>query len=144
MDIRKAAKEDTQAVTCMALLLWPSHTYDELFPEMLEAVVGDDTATFLAWEAEEPVGFAQCSLRRDYVEGVGHGPAGYLEGIFVRKDFRRRGIARSLTDACQAWARERGCLDFASDCELDNVESYRFHLAIGFREVNRVICFLRK
>ena len=43
--------------------------------------------------------------------------------------------------ACEAWAKERGCAEFASDCELDNADSLRFHLGVGFEEANRVICF---
>ena len=31
--------------------------------------------------------------------------------------------------------------ELASDCELDNEESLRFHLALGFEEANRIICF---
>lgn len=59
---------------------------------------------------------------------------GYLEGIFVREDCRRQGYARELLAACQAWAAAQGCREFASDCELTNQESYRFHLATGFGE----------
>lgn len=29
----------------------------------------------------------------------------------------------------------------ASDCELDNTDSLKFHMAMGFEEANRVICF---
>ena len=57
---------------------------------------------------------------------------------------RRRGVARKLLAACKKWAREQGCLEFASDCELDNAESYKFHLAMGFTEANRIICFTQK
>ena len=34
-----------------------------------------------------------------------------------------------------------GCREFASDCELDNADSFKFHMAVGFEEANRVICF---
>jgi aminoglycoside 6'-N-acetyltransferase I len=37
--------------------------------------------------------------------------------------------------------KDKGCTEFASDCELDNKESLEFHKAIGFEEVNRIICF---
>ena len=36
------------------------------------------------------------------------------------------------------------CIEFASDCELTNIESLQFHLAIGFAEANRIICFTKK
>ena len=86
----------------------------------------------------------QCQLRRDYVQGAGSSPVGYLEGIFVREEYRRRGHARELLAACQAWAAEQGCREFASDCELDNQASYRFHRAAGFAEAGRIICFIKK
>lgn len=46
--------------------------------------------------------------------------------------------------ACQIFAKEQGCTEFASDCELDNVESLQFHLKMGFEEANRIICFTMK
>ena len=49
-----------------------------------------------------------------------------------------------LLSTCEAWAKQQGCREFASDCELGNGESLRFHLAMGFREANRVICFTKE
>lgn len=40
--------------------------------------------------------FAQCGLRHDYVEGRGSSPVGYLEGIFVEKEYRKQGCAKEL------------------------------------------------
>ena len=45
---------------------------------------------------------------------------------------------------CEQWAREKGCAEFASDCELTNTASLRFHLGVGFREENRIICFKKR
>jgi aminoglycoside 6'-N-acetyltransferase I len=69
---------------------------------------------------------------------------GYLEGIFVREAYRRRGFAGELLAACEGWARSRGCVEFASDCELSNACSLAFHLCAGFSEANRIICFAKK
>ena len=52
--------------------------------------------------------------------------------------------SRELLAACQAWAAAQGCREFASDCELTNQESYRFHLATGFGEAGRIICFVKE
>lgn len=90
------------------------------------------------------VGFAQCGLRRDYVEGTTSSPVGYLEGIFIKEEYRKRGLARDLLEACQEWAKEQGCTEFSSDCELDNEDSRKFHLKMGFAEANRIICFTKK
>ena len=40
--------------------------------------------------------------------------------------------------------KEKGCKEFASDCELSNTNSLNFHLAVGFEEVKRIICFFLK
>lgn len=140
--VRRASRADAQAATDMALLLWPGHERAALQAELLAYM--DEGAIFLAFEEGEPVGFAQCSLRRDYVEGTITSPVGYLEGIFVSEGFRRRGIARAMLRACERWARHRGCAEFASDCTLENTQSLAFHLGLGFVEANRIICFTKK
>jgi aminoglycoside 6'-N-acetyltransferase I len=68
---------------------------------------------------------------------------GYLEGIYVAENCRGRGYARELLAACEIWAKEKGCREFASDCELNNTQSLNFHLKLGFSEANRIICFTK-
>ena len=43
--------------------------------------------------------------------------------------------------AARTWARVRGCTEMASDRELDNEESGAFHEALGYEEVERIVCF---
>ena len=68
-------------------------------------------------------------------------PVGYLEGIYVDETHRRKGAARALVLAGEAWARRLGCTEFASDRALDNDESGAFHRAAGFDEVERIVCY---
>lgn len=143
MKIVKAEVKDAPEVARLSLLLWPEHDKEEMEQEYRELIKKDDAAVFLAQEGET-VGFAQCQLRRDYVEGTESSPVGYLEGIFVTESCRNRGYARALLVACQDWARARGCTEFASDCELTNSESFAFHLRMGFLEANRIICFTKR
>ena len=141
--IRQAGKDDLSLVTELAAKLWPGHGEQELEAELREIMEGD-SALFLAFSGERAVGFAQCQLRHDYVEGTRHSPVGYLEGIYVEPDSRRQGVAGMLLAACEEWAGRQGCREFASDCELTNSESLRFHLGLGFTEANRIICFTKK
>lgn len=143
MKIVKAEVKDAPEVARLSLLLWPEHDKEEMEQEFWELIKKDDAAVFLAQDGET-VGFAQCQLRRDYVEGTESSPVGYLEGIFVTESCRNRGYARALLAACQDWARARGCTEFASDCELTNSESFAFHLRMGFLEANRIICFTKR
>lgn len=142
--IHKAELKEAHMVAGLALQLWPDHTFSGFEKEFAELLRKPDAAVFLAFDGDSPVGFAQCQLRHDYVEGTDSSPVGYLEGIFVAETHRRRGFAKLLLAACEVWAKQQGCMEFASDCELDNDESLRFHLNVGFEEANRIICFTKK
>ena len=142
--IQRATEQDAAVLADLALMLWPNHDATELRDEFAEILKSEDAACFLAYEAGIPVGFAQCQLRHVYVEGAHTSPVGYLEGIFVQPEFRHRGLAKQLLGACESWAKEKGCMEFASDCELGNDASLDFHLSMGFTEVNRIVCFTKK
>ena len=142
--VRKASLQDIPAVTELALLLWPDLDREEMASEFAALIQDPDGALFLALSEDVPIGFAQCQLRQDYVEGTSSSPVGYLEGIFVRESHRNLGFARLLLAACEVWAKEKGCREFASDCELENRNSLQFHLRVGFTEANRIICFTKQ
>lgn len=144
MTIRKATVEDAQKVAGLAIQMWKSHTIEELAQEFCDYMNKESSMVFLAMSDEYAVGFAQCGLRHDYVEGTNSSPVGYLEGIFVVEEYRKRGLAKNMLEACQEWAKEQGCTEFASNCELVNEASVKFHLKMGFEEANRIICFTKK
>lgn len=78
------------------------------------------------------------------MEGTDNSPVGYLEGIYVKEAYRSKGLAKELLGECEKWAKDKGCSEFASDCELDNMDSLKFHLRAGFEEANRIICFTKR
>lgn len=141
---RKAGNENLDEIAGLAVLLWNELTVQELIGEISDKISKDDVQFFLKYDRGMPVGFAQCQLRYDYVEGTETSPVGYLEGIFVKEDCRRKGYAKELLTECEKWAKEKGCKEFASDCEIDNDSSFCFHSALGFDEANRIICFTKK
>ena len=142
--IRKAEIKDLHILSELACQLWPDNTVEEMRLEFSEIITKTDAAFFLAYAEETAIGFAQCQLRYDYVEGTDSSPVGYLEGIYVVEVYRKQGVARELLSACETWSKSIGCTEFASDCELDNTQSLQFHLNVGFEEVNRIICFTKK
>ncbi len=139
--IQKATKDDSRILAEMAIQMWDSHTIASLEKEFKETLNCEQCAFFIKYANSMPVGFAQCGLRTDYVEGTETSPVGYLEGIFVKEGYRQNGYARELLLACEMWAKDMGCTEFASDCELENTDSLKFHMAMGFAEANRIICF---
>ena len=58
-------------------------------------------------------------------------------------EYRLNGIAEDLVNEIEFWAGLHGCREFASDCLLDNNDSYNFHLKIGFQETERNIFFMK-
>ena len=96
MSIRVATLEDARLVAELAIQMWESHTIEELTQEFYEYISKENGTIFLAMVGGYAVGFAQCGLRRDYVEGTDSSPVGYLEGIFIEEEYRKRGLAREL------------------------------------------------
>lgn len=142
--IKKATKRDAKEIAKLAIRMWSSHTIDELTEEFETMIESLNNAIFVLCVNEQMVGFAQCQLRHDYVEGTDSSPVGYLEGVFVEEAYRRQGCAKKLLAKCEKWAKENGCSEFASDCELENTKSFEFHMPMGFEEANRIICFKKQ
>lgn len=140
--IERAHRNFKNEFLSLAKELWPDsdHLNEELSP-LLDA---KDAAVFLAFYANQAIAFAQCQLRYDYVEGTASSPVGYLEGIYVKDEFRVLGIGRSLVQACMQWAKEQNCREFASDCQWDNQISQIFHEKIGFTKVNQIVCYVKR
>ena len=139
--IKRAETKDAETLAGLAVQMWTKHTPDDLAEEFREILKNDEAACFIRYSDGRAIAFAQCQLRHDYVEGTDSSPVGYLEGVFVAEGYRRNGCAAELLAACEAWAKDKGCTEFASDCELDNEDSLKFHLSVGFEEANRIICF---
>jgi aminoglycoside 6'-N-acetyltransferase I len=139
--IKEATLKDSKEAAHLALLLWPDNRIEEFIQEMTQFINQPDAKIFLAYQNSETIGFAQCQLRYDYVEGTSTSPVGYLEGLYVKEEFRKQGVAKELVNACEKWSKAKGCVEFASDCELVNEESLAMHLKLGFKDVNRIICF---
>ncbi len=142
--VKKAGNADLDAAAELAGMLWDGNTPEEWKEEFSGLIASGRARIFLKYEGAVPVGFAQCQLRSDYVEGTDSSPVGYLEGIFVKEGYRHKGYARELLSACEQWAREMGCTEFASDCELENTVSQQFHKALCFTEANRIVCFTKR
>ena len=142
--IKIATKKEANVLATLAIKMWKDHEIDELKQEFCELLNNKNVICFIKYIDDLPIAFAQCQLRHDYVEGCSTSPVGYLEGIFVDKEYRNRGIAKELCFECEKWAKSKGCSEFASDCALTNNESLAFHLNIGFKEENRIICFKKE
>lgn len=147
MQIVCATREHLEQWAQLRFALWPwegaQHHADEA--DALYLSGHPDRAAFVAIAADGKLsGFAEVTLRRDYVEGCDSSPVVFLEGIYVQPEQRQSGIARALSDSVAAWGHAKGCSEYASNALLDNVNSHAFHAAIGFEETERVVFFRKE
>ena len=85
-------------------------------------------------------GFIEVSLR-NYAEGCMTSPVAYIEGWYVDEESRRHTLGTRLVQAAEAWARNQGLKEIASDTQIDNTVSIQAHTVLGYEEVERLVCF---
>ena len=127
----------------MRTALWPDSNEHIHLSEM-ESQLGYPTRflNLIAYDHDHlPVGFAEASIRHDYVNGTNSSPVVYLEGIYTKPAARRLGVASQLVEQVIQWGQDLGCTELASDTNLGNSISEKFHKSIGFQETERVIYF---
>jgi aminoglycoside 6'-N-acetyltransferase I len=124
--------------------LWLDTTLKEHREEIEELLANtDNCAQFMAYSSNQALGFAEASIRHEYVNGTNSSPVAYLEGVYVEPSARQLGVGAALIEAVAAWGASQGCLELASDVPLDNLVSQNVHLALGFVATERVVFFVR-
>ncbi|ADB38349.1 aminoglycoside 6'-N-acetyltransferase [Spirosoma linguale] len=127
----------------LVLELWPDCTHDEELENYSRLLNSPNDACYLAKVGASYIAFILISIRHDYVEGSDDSPVGYIEGIYVRPDYRKQGIANKLIRVAEDWARQKGLTQLGSDTEITNSSSIDFHRKAGFQEVERIVCFIK-
>jgi aminoglycoside 6'-N-acetyltransferase I len=115
--LRHAVPDDASVWEKLRCALWPDGVSDH-GPEIASFFAGtlDDVAAVLIAEDESGamVGFAELSIRTD-LAGLEGKRVGYVEGLYVLPEVRRRGLVRKLLQASRNWAYRQDCEAFASD-----------------------------
>lgn len=120
--------------------LWLEESIEDLY----DVTLNSKGKFFGAFFQDELVGFIFVSIRNDYVEGCSTSPVGYIEGIFVKEGYRNNGIARKLLNYSYTYFKEKNISEVGSDVLIDNIGSQKFHEAVGFTEVDRIVCYIKK
>jgi aminoglycoside 6'-N-acetyltransferase I len=148
--VRAVQAADAEAVIRLRAALWPDTPLDEHARKVALVLEGKPQSTLplailvAVDERGEALGFVEVGLR-SHADGCdATTPVGYLEGWFARPEDRRRGVGGALVDAAEAWACARGAREFDSDTWIDNKDSVRAHLALGFEVVDRCVNFRKE
>ena len=143
MTVREAIVHDRPEWLRMRIALWPGSPSDhELETANYFQRRDGGWLTFVAGDEGRLLGFLELDQRK-YAPGCNSSPVPFIEGWYVDPDVRRRGIGRALVRAAEAWARAAGFNEIASDSEIDNGGSIAAHAALGYAEIERVVCFRR-
>ncbi|GGA78185.1 aminoglycoside 6'-N-acetyltransferase [Ornithinibacillus halotolerans] len=127
----------------LAMKLYKNSSSLELKSEFQNSLSSPKVKFLLYIIDKKAVGFIHLSIREDYVEGAQYSPTGYIEGVYVEPEHRRKGISTKLFNSGKEWLIENGCKQIGSDMEIDNQDSYPFHISLGFREAGRIITFIK-
>lgn len=142
--VRPVQVADLSHWVTMRHALWPDSKREDLESEA-EHLLAECSYRTLVLIAETSLqgicGFAEASLRFEYVNGCDTSPVGFLEGIFVSPEVRRVGVGKQLISEVKNWVKEKGCAELASDSYIDNLASLEFHQATGFVETERTVFF---
>lgn len=130
----------------MRQVLWPASRSEhrrEIEAYFLDQSRDIREAIMLVRDDDRLGGFLELNIR-NYAEGSRAPQVPYVEGWFVDDDLRGQGHGRRLTEAAQMWAVRQGFDELASDAEATNAASIAAHTALGFRETDRIVCFLKR
>ena len=143
-NIRPGTTEDTEQWLILRKVFWPECSETQHRLEMKQ-VLSSSGGVFLAEDLEgRLIGFAEYSIRNDYVPGADITPVPGLEGWYVDEDFRAKGVGKSLLAAVEEWSRQKGYIQLASDALIDNTTGVEIHKQLGFLEIERTVHFIKK
>jgi aminoglycoside 6'-N-acetyltransferase I len=141
--IRAVTRDDFAEWRRMRATLWPDCPLEMHDLEMAGQISSSEFAVFVYEHSYgKPGGFIELSVR-NRVDGTMSPRVGYVEGWYVDPDLRGKGIGGALIARAEAWAKEMGFTELASEAELENEESIRAHGALGFRETFRLVHFVK-
>lgn len=68
----------------------------------------------------------------------------YVEGWYIDQHYRGKGPGKMLTVKAEIWAKLNGHSELAIDAEICNQKSIAAHRKPGFKETDRIVCFLKE
>jgi len=146
MNIRKVKLTDKDEWARMRNLLWPCSLKKHLedIGKYFSKDKIDIVDVFVLQRRSGKLGGLIELNVRNYAEGSDSVKVPYVEGWYIDTDIRGNGHGKQLMKTAEMWAMEKGFDELGSDAELENSGSVAAHKALGFKEVERIVCFIKK
>jgi aminoglycoside 6'-N-acetyltransferase I len=141
--VRPVKRTDAESWLRLRRQLWPDGSELEHRREIeafLDGHASEPAAVLVADKHGALVGLVELSIRPS-AEGCRTNRVAYLEGWFVVSEERRKGFGGALVRAAENWARDAGCIEFASDTPPTNIAAIHAHAGVGFESAGSLMCF---
>ncbi len=134
--LRPGSAEQSRAVWDADVEIFRDHwgAVDESpegYRRFVESPAFDPSLWVVAWDGDAIAGIVLASLHRESPPG---GVLGYLDGVGVRRAWRRRGLGRAIVAESLRVLRDRGATNAGLGVDLQNQnEAARLYESLGFR-----------
>ncbi len=112
----------------------PEEIIDKLIEWIKRKLASPETFLFIALHKQKPIGYIFGWIGRKSKNYWKIWRYGYICDIFVKKEFRRKGVASALLKKAEEWFRENGIEMIVSEIYAENVDSLKFHRARNFKK----------
>lgn len=144
MEIIRAGMQEADRAAALAQLLWPGHAQAELEQELAGYLQGPEGAVFLAREDGADVGFAQCGLRRDYVEGTHTSRWGIWKACLCKRNTGAGALRRRCCAPARRGPGKKAVPNLQATVGWTTPQAPCFIWRAGFAEAGRIICFTKR
>ena len=125
------------------MALWPDVS-KEIHKKEIRAMLSDPERfiTFIAYDSTNiSTGFLEASIREVIDEGCIVKHIGYIEGWYIKPDYRRKGFGAALVQTVEKWVSEQGLKEIGVDTNPDNIQSQNAYQALGYKEQDRYVLY---
>jgi ribosomal protein S18 acetylase RimI-like enzyme len=143
--IRKATMDDFEGLFELKLesrkeatkfnkKLAPIETVKDRYESYLKKDLSSEwRAVFIAVEDGNVVGMVLGKIFRSmYIQG--HERTGYISNLYVKKEFRKKGVGKKLTDALIDWFKSKDTVALTLEVYESNKLAKNFYHKLGFKD----------
>jgi len=118
---------------------------DEFHEKEMEQIFArsDWYCYFLKIDEDQIIGLVELSSR-NIVDGCLSSPVAYIEGLYLKKKYRDKGLGKEAIEIIKNWCKENDFSELGADTELKNIKAQKFFKSVGFHESYRIVEFCTK
>ena len=98
-----------------------------------EAIKNKEATVLIAWENASPVGFIAGQIEKPFLPFCRIERVGQIEGCWIKRAARRKGIGNKLVEAIERWFAQRKIDYVQLNYITGNVEAKAFWKKLGYR-----------